>query len=72
MQENITVLEYRFDWFPAKFCWKDRIYQIDAVNECKTVSATHAPIYHFWVRCEGRLLHLMHFMQSNRWALCRD
>jgi hypothetical protein len=26
-------------------------------------------VYHFWVRCEGNLLHLVHFLSSNYWGL---
>jgi hypothetical protein len=65
MTEKIKMLEYRFNWFPARFSWRGREYQIDAVNECKTEAAE----YHFWVRCEGTMLHLSHAAQSNRWAL---
>lgn len=72
MPENITVLEFRFDWFPAKFSWNNRVYEIDAVNECQTVPPAHDPIYHFWVRCEGKLLRLTHLLRSNQWLLYQD
>lgn len=68
MTEKVNMLEYRFDTFPASFSWRGRIYQIEAVNECKT----QPQAYHYWVRCEGQMLHLIHSLPSNRWALQFD
>ncbi len=68
MQENVSMLEYRFETFPARFSWRGRVYQVDAVNECRTRQMA----YHYWVRCDGQLLHLIHLLNSNRWALQLD
>ncbi|GAB4444817.1 MAG: hypothetical protein Kow0031_27270 [Anaerolineae bacterium] len=72
MPENITMLELRNSWFPAKFRWNNRVYEIEAVNECQTVAPAHNPSYHFLVRCEGRFLRLTHLMRSNQWLLNQD
>ncbi len=72
MLETVKMLEYQLDLFPAKFYWRNKVYRIDAVNECKTVTlqpGETSPVYHFWVRCEGNLLHLVHIISSNYWGL---
>jgi hypothetical protein len=38
--ESIRMIERRFDIFPAKFDWRGRVYRVDAVNECKTITDT--------------------------------
>lgn len=72
MQENVNMLECKLNIFPARFNWRGREYQVDAVNECKTetrqIGAQDA-MYHFWVRCEGQLLHLSHTLNSGRWMM---
>ena len=65
MVEQITVLEFRFGWFPARISWRGREYQIEAVRECKTEPTQH----HFWVLCEGVILHLTHLVHSDQWSL---
>jgi hypothetical protein len=67
MAEQITVLAYHNNWFPARFRWGSREYGIEAVNECKTEQTEH----HFWVRCEGVILHLIHRVQDDQWTLQR-
>ena len=68
MTEQITVLEYRHSWFPARFCWRGCEYEIEIVNECKTEQTQH----HFWVRCEGVIMHLTHRVQADQWTLHRS
>lgn len=72
--EPINMLERRLNLFPAKFSWRGRIYQVDAVAECKTVTASsgQSEAYHFWVRCEGELLHLSQLLSSDQWMLQND
>ncbi len=69
--EPIKVLECRLNLFPAKFSWRGRVYQIEAVTECKTITAPsgQSEAYHFWVRCEGKLLHLSQMLASGQWLL---
>jgi hypothetical protein len=67
MIEQITVLEFRHNWFPARFCWRGREYSIEGVNECKTEQTQH----HFWVRCEGVIIHLIHRVQADQWTVHR-
>jgi len=72
MLESIKMLECQLDLFPARFSWRGKIYQVDAVNECKTITlqpGEASPVYHFWVKCEGKLLHLVHILSSNYWGL---
>jgi hypothetical protein len=70
--EIINMLEYRAGAFPAKFSWQGREYEIEAVNECKTVTAAPETMHHFWVRSRGERLHLTHMLTSNQWALHRE
>ena len=71
--ETIEMLERRFDGFPAKFSWRGRVYRIDAVNECKTItSGSELGMYHFWVRSNGQRFHLCEMLPKSRWLLYRD
>ena len=58
--ESIKMLERRFDLFPAKFYWRGQVHNVDAVNECKTITSLwdDKTMYHYWVRCDVRLMHL--------------
>ncbi len=74
MVESIKMLERRFNFFPAKFYWRGRVYKIDAVNECKTVTNPWdgGAMYHFWVRCNGQMLHLCEELPNGHWLLHCD
>jgi hypothetical protein len=74
MAEPIMMLERRFNLFPAKFSWRGRVYEIEAVNECKTIPRGQgdSPVYHFWVRCGGQSLHLCQESSSDFWMLQSD
>jgi hypothetical protein len=74
MPEPIKMLERRFNSFPAKFYWQGRVYEVEAVNECKTVTvgSDDSGMYHFWVRCNGRQLHLSEILASGDWLLHHD
>ncbi len=74
MTESITMLERRFQLFPAKFYWRGQVHQVDAVNECKTEThpADTRSIYHYWVRCGGKQLHLSQAMPAEKWLLHQD
>jgi len=74
MLQPIKMLERRFNLFPAKFFWQGRIYEVEAVNECKTVPGQDAdgPAYHFWVRCNGQRLHLCELLSSGKWIVQQD
>lgn len=72
--EAIDVLERRFNLFPARFSWEGRVYEVDAVTECRTELAgvDRDETYHFWVRCNGQLLHLRQVVASDRWLVQYD
>ena len=72
--EPIDILERRLNLFPAKFSWRGRIYQVEAVTECKTETAPsgRSQAYHFWVRCNGHLLHLSQSLSSDQWLVQPD
>jgi len=74
VSESIKILERRFNSFPAKFYWRGQVHNIDAVNECKTVTNlwNDQAMYHFWVRCDGQLFHLCEITPSGHWLLHRD
>lgn len=72
--EPINMLEQHLNLFPAKFCWQGRVYQIDSVTECKTITNPlgRSEAYHFWVRCEGKSMHLSQMLASGQWVLQQD
>lgn len=72
--ETISVLERRFDLFPARFCWQGQIYEVEAVTECRTEICGYdkGETYHFWVRCKGHLFHLRQVVALDRWILQYD
>ncbi len=72
--EPINMLECRLNLFPAKFYRQGNIYNVEAVVECQTdiVPSGRSDVYHFWVRCEGKLLHLRQGLVSGQWALQHD
>ena len=69
--EPIKMLEQHLNLFPAKFNWHGRVYQVDAVNECKTTISRSGQIeaYHFWVGCAGKRLHLCQNLSTGQWLL---
>lgn len=72
--ESIQMLERRFNLFPARFTWRGRIYTVDAVNECKTVTSRYADqgMHHFWIRADGQMLHLCEIFPHSDWLIYRD
>ncbi len=71
MAESIKMVERRFGLFPAKFWWRGRVYQVDAVNECQTMTDRlgQNTTYHFWVRCDGQMFHLSEVLPPGQWSL---
>ncbi len=72
--ESINMLERRFNLFPAKFYWRGQVHNIDAVNECKTITndGFNRATYHYWVRCDGQLFHLSEVLPTGHWLLHHD
>ncbi len=72
--ESINMIERRLNLFPAKFYWRGQLYEVEAVAECKTMMAPsgRSEAYHFWVRCQGQLLHLSQALSSGQWVLQYD
>lgn len=72
--EVIQMLERRFNLFPARFVWRGRVYHVDAVNACKTITSRSASqgMHHFWVRSNGQMLHLGEIFPRSDWLIYRD
>lgn len=72
--EAIEMIERRFSWFPLKFSWRGRIYEVDAVNECKTVTNRwdQCGMHHYWVRSGDQLFHLCEVLPRSQWVLFRE
>jgi hypothetical protein len=72
--ESIRMIERRFDIFPAKFDWRGRVYRVDAVNECKTITDTRGvpAAFHYWVRCDDQRFHLEEIVPSGHWSVHHD
>ena len=69
--DSVKMLKRRFGLFPASFWWRGQVYNIDAVNECQTVTnrIDQSTAYHFWVRCDGQRFHLCEVLPPGRWLL---
>lgn len=72
--EAIQMLERQFNLFPARFAWRGQIYDVDAVNECKTVTSRSAAqgMHHFWIRSNGQMLHLCEIFPRSEWLIYRE
>jgi len=73
MSVSVQVLEYRFDYFPAKIELAEvgRIVEIDAVERCWTEMAGgrgHSK-FHFRVRCGSDMYQLSQDVGSGRWSI---
>lgn len=68
VREAAEVLEKRFGYFPKRFRWRGRIYDIDSVERCWT-SMRRGPRLCFRVRCRETRFDLSQDIRLNKWEV---
>jgi hypothetical protein len=73
--EAIEMLERRFQYFPRAFRWRGRRYEVEAVEQCWTVSRRgwkrRVERHFFRVHCAEGLFELFQDLRANTWHLRR-
>lgn len=73
--EAIEVLQRQFQWFPQVFRWRGRRYQVEAVEQCWTVSRSgwrrRVKGHYFELRCAEGRFEVFQDVESNAWRLRR-
>lgn len=67
-REAAEMLEKRFGYFPKRFRWRGRTYDVDAVEHCWT-SMKHHPRLCFRVRCREKRYELSQDIKLNCWEV---
>jgi hypothetical protein len=67
-REAIEMLDRRFGYFPKRFRWHGRIYDVETVDRCWT-SARSTPRMCFRVRCREGWFELSQDVRLNRWEV---
>lgn len=73
--EAVEILERRFQLFPSVFRWRGRLYHVDAVERCWTVSRRNyrrrRERHYFQVLCGDGTFELYQDVSANTWHLRR-
>jgi hypothetical protein len=73
--EAIEMVERRFRYFPRVFRWRGRRYEVEAVEQCWTVSRSawrrRVERHFFRVQCAGGTFELYQEVRTNTWHLRR-
>jgi hypothetical protein len=67
-REAIEMLERRFGYFPKRFRWHGRIYEVLAVDRCWT-SVRNKPGLCFRVQCHEGTFELSQDVRLNKWEV---
>lgn len=67
-REAVEMQEKRFGYFPKRFRWRGKIYQVDAVERCWT-SARRNLYLCFRVRCREGLFELFQDVRLGSWEV---
>ncbi|MCC7354282.1 MAG: hypothetical protein IT330_11035 [Anaerolineae bacterium] len=72
--EPIELIAKRFGFFPAVFGWRGQEFQVEAVEECRTVMAGWLPPWRkevrFRVRTSAGTFELAQDIQRDLWHVC--
>jgi hypothetical protein len=69
-REAVEMQEKRFGYFPKRFRWRGRIYQVEAVERCWT-SARRNFCLCFRVRCREGQFELFQDVRLGSWEVAR-
>ena len=67
-REAVEMLERRFGYFPKRFRWRGRLYDVEAVERCWTSVRTN-PRLCFRVRCREGSFELSQEVRLNTWEV---
>jgi hypothetical protein len=67
MYERIVMNEKQFDYFPQRFTWRNRCYDIYKIERCWRVSQRHIERLHFQVHCEKDRFELFQDLGTGTW-----
>jgi hypothetical protein len=73
--EAIEMMQRQFQYFPRSFSWRGRRYDVDAVEQCWTVSRQRwqrrVERHFFQVRCAEGTFEIYQDVKTNTWHLRR-
>jgi hypothetical protein len=67
-REAVEMLEKRFGYFPKRFRWHGKIYDVEAVERCWTGVRSN-PRLSFRVRCREGSFELSQDVRLNKWEV---
>ena len=67
-REAVEMLERRFGYFPNRFRWRGKTYDVDGVERCWT-SMRRNPRLCFRVRCREGVFELAQDVRLNKWEV---
>ncbi len=68
VREAVEIQEKRFGYFPKRFRWRGKVYDVEQVVHCWTVMKEH-PHLCFRVRCQDREFELFQNIHANTWEV---
>jgi hypothetical protein len=66
--EAVEVQEKRFGYFPKRFRWRGKRYEVQGIERCWTI-ARRQPKLCFRVRCREGVFDLYQDLRLNAWQL---
>ncbi len=66
--EAVEIQEKRFGYFPKRFRWRGKVYEVEAVERCWT-KANGNPHLCFRVRCQEGSFELYQDVRANTWEV---
>ncbi len=69
-REAVEVQEKRFGYFPKRFRWRGRVYDVEAVQRCWTKMGEE-PHLCFQVKCREGRFELFQNIRANTWEVAR-
>ncbi|MGB8648742.1 MAG: hypothetical protein WCF84_26125 [Anaerolineae bacterium] len=68
IREAVEVQEKRFGYFPKRFRWRGKIYNVEQIEHCWT-SMKRNPSLCFRVRCREGAFELFQDVHANTWEV---
>ena len=75
--DTVNVTERRYEYFPARFVWRDQSFLVQAVRRCWTsvrrdLAGRPNEFHHFRVRTIDGTFVLTRDLRRDRWTLAMD
>ncbi len=68
VREAVEIREKRFGYFPKRFRWRGKIYDVEQVERCWTIMKSR-PRLCFRVRCREASFELFQDVKANTWEV---